>query len=167
MLQIEGRWTTLSLEGSRYLWEKEKGEHNKRIRTWDKVCNFKCSVRSWDVDKNWKRGSQITGSLGQECPWQRQKLEQRSLTAGQWGHIRRFPGEVKRERGWLTNYRHNEESDSPGTLQRLLTSFPGEARSITGFGAQAWPGLTYILKESLWMLCWEDFIGGEDAEASQ
>ena len=75
------------------------------------------------MDKNWKRGSQIAGCLGQECPWQRQKLEQRSLTVGQWGHILRFPGEVKRERVWLTNYRHNEGPDSPGTLQRLLTSF--------------------------------------------
>ena len=27
--------------------------------------------------------------------------------------------------------------------------FSGEARSITGFGAQSWPGLTYILKGSL------------------
>ena len=41
-------------------------------------------------------------------------------TVGAYPEISRpSQGVQRRERGWLINYRHNEEPDSPATLQRL------------------------------------------------
>lgn len=51
------------------------------------------------------------------------KARAKVLDCGTVGAYPEISRKVKRERVWLTNYRHNEGPDSPGTLQRLLTSF--------------------------------------------